>query len=149
MNISRGLLYLVFGATIAGCTNQSASTTGAGSAPTPPVSFDGRYDGSIQITGVASGGSQQQCATAPQISLQVANNSFTYVQSHPNIANTAPGVTAQNTAATYSATISADGSISGDSGDLGGTIQGRVSGTHMSGTINGLLCFYDFKADRT
>ena len=55
MNISRGLFYLVFGTTVAGCTNQSASTAGAGSAPSPAVSFDGRYDGSIQVTGVASG----------------------------------------------------------------------------------------------
>src|SRR4051794_12259576 len=101
MNILRCLLCVVFGATIAGCTNQSTSTTGGGNVPNPLVSFDGRYDGSVQVTGVASGGALQECATAPQISLQVANNRFTYVQSHPNIANTALGVTAQNTAATY------------------------------------------------
>ncbi len=148
MKISRCLFYLVFGATVAGCTNQSASMAGAGSASTPAVSFDGRYVGSVQVSGAASGTDERECATSPQISLQVTNNRFTYLQPHPNLANTAPGVTAQNTAATYVATISADGLISGDSGDLGGTIQGRVSGTHMSGTINGLLCFYEFKADR-
>jgi hypothetical protein len=148
MKISPRLFHLALGAAIAGCANQSASTAGSGASP-PAASFDGRYDGAIQVTGVVSGGNIQECATAPQISLQVKNNQFTYVQSHPNLPNSAAGVTAQNTMATYNAIIAADGSIRGDSGNLGGTIQGQVSANHMTGTINGLLCYYNFNADRT
>ena len=147
MKISRCLFHLALGAAIAGCATQSPSTAGSGASP-PAASFDGRYDGSIQVTGVASAGNIQECATAPQISLQVKNNRFTYAQPHPNLANSAAGVTAQNTMATYNAIVTADGSIRGDSGNLGGTIQGQVSGNHMSGTINGLLCYYSFNADR-
>ena len=145
MNLLRfiGLLGLV--AVTGGCANQPASTS-TGSAT--PANFDGRYTGSIQVSGAASGADPQQCATDPRLSVQVTNNAFSYVQSHPNAANTALGFTPEAVSATYTATIDPDGSVSGDSGDLNGVIVGRVSGTHMTGTISGLLCFYTFSVNR-
>jgi hypothetical protein len=147
MRISRYIMFLAFGVMVSGCTNQPASTT-SGSVATAAVSFDGHYEGSVQVTGVASGSDIRECAIDSRLSVQVTNDTFIYAQSHPNIVNTAPDLTARTTTATYNATISADGSIKGDSGNLNGNIEGRVSGTHMAGSINGLVCYYKFVADR-
>lgn len=148
MRISRYIMCLAFGVTVSGCTNQPASTTSGGSAAPAAVSFDGHYEGSVQVTGVASGSDIRECAIDPRLSVQVTNDTFIYAQSHPNLVNTAPDLTASTTTATYNATISADGSIKGDSGNLNGNIEGRMSGTRMVGLINGLVCYYTFTADR-
>ena len=142
-------LVLAFGPllVVAACASPPASTTGAPSSP-GSTSFDGRYEGSVEVTGVIAGGAPRQCAVDPRLSLQVTNNRFSYTQQHPNLLNSSPGLTAAATAPTYNATIASDGSISGDSGNFNGTINGKVAGTHMSGTITGLACYYRFTADR-
>ncbi|HKM63472.1 MAG TPA: hypothetical protein VJY39_13385 [Acidisphaera sp.] len=133
---------------VAGCLALGALAWGCSApppapAPAPPVSYDGQYVGTVQL---ASGG--PECATNPHVSWQVSGNRFTYVQLHPKAAGTAPALTAQSTSATYAVTILPDGTITGDSGNLNGSISGRVTGTHMSGQISGLLCGYTFTADR-
>lgn len=139
----RFIVCLMLGASMGACTKEPVSTMGRADTTPPAVSFDGRYEGSIQISGVSSNVAQQQCATNQRLSLQVTNNAFTYHQTHTNVANLAPGLNP-----TYTANIAPNGLITGNSGDMGGTIQGTVSGTHMSGTITGLLCSYAFTADR-
>jgi hypothetical protein len=127
--------------------SQPASVTRGQPSP-GGVSFDGRYEGSIEVTGIVAGGAPRQCAVDPRLSLEVRNNAFSYTQQHPNLVNTAPGLTAEATAPTYNATIAPDGSIKGDSGSFSGTLDGTVTGTHMSGTITGFACYYKFSADR-
>jgi hypothetical protein len=128
--------------------SQPGVTDSKPTAASAPVSFDGRYDGAVQVTGVVAGGNPRQCAVDTHLSLLVTANAFSYTQSHPGMANTAPGLNAAATTVTYSATIGPDGAIRGDSGTMGGAIEGVVSGTHMNGTINGLACYYSFTADR-
>jgi hypothetical protein len=128
-----------------GCSGPPASTA----APPPQaVSYDGRYEGTIQVTGAAIGTSRQQCATDPRISFDVRNSKFVYSQSHPNFVGTAPDLTPQATTPVYNVTITQDGSLSGNSDVFVGTIAGRVTGSHMAGQINGELCYYSFEADR-
>lgn len=134
--------------TVTVISSQPITTTAGGNAASPPVSFDGRYRGSVQVTGAAGGFDPQVCATDPRLSLQVANGAFSFTQSHPNLAGTSPGLISETTSSTYSATIAPDGSITGNSGEQNGTVEGEVSGAHMSGTINGFICFYKFTADR-
>jgi hypothetical protein len=145
----RCLICLALGALIAGCSHQPAATAGIGQTAPNQVSFDGHYEGSVQVTGVATGVDRHQCATNPRLSLEVIHNTFSYIQSHPDVAGEAntPTYDPKAMAVTYSGTIAPNGLITGNSG-LGGSIQGTVSGTHMSGTINGLLCGYSFTADR-
>jgi hypothetical protein len=114
-----------------------------------PVSFDGRYEGVVQLSGAASGTDPRNCATEPRISFEVKNNSFVYAQQHPKVAGTAPGLTESVTTAVYNATIAPDGTITGNSGDVGGAMTGQATGNHISGQINGLLCGYTFTAERT
>lgn len=133
---------LAFG--VAGCATRPAPP----SASATKTSFDGRYEGSVQVAGAAVGVNIASCATDPHLTLQVVDNTFTYVQPHPDVAGTAPSLTPEATTATYSASIAADGSISGTSGRSNATIRGGISGTHMSGTIKGILCSYTFTADR-
>ena len=93
-----------------------------------------------------------ECAVDPHLSWQVTNNQFTCVQRHPNLAGSDPTAVEHATSATtvtYTATIAPDGIIAGTSGDMNGIISGEVSGAHMSGRIEGLLCGYTFNADRS
>jgi hypothetical protein len=112
------------------------------------ASFDGRYQGTVQVTGSASGTKLQDCATDPQMTFDVRNSAFTYTQPHPNVAGTAPTLTVDRTTSAYKATISPAGTISGSSAVFGGTMSGRVAGSHMAGRIIGVLCYYSFVADR-
>jgi hypothetical protein len=147
--ILRATVYLALGGAVWGCSSPSTSPTGENAIAKPmSTSYDGPYEGTVQFSYVGSGGVPSECAVDPRLSLQVANNSFTYVQIHQNLAGTAPALTGQSTTATYNATIAPDGTIAGNSGDLNGTIQGRVAGPHMSGQIAGLMCGYTFTADR-
>lgn len=138
---------LVLGATLAACSNRPAPPAMTSSAP-QSASFDGRYEGSVQVSGVASGGTLSNCETDRRLTLQVVGGTFTYVQRHPNIEHTGPSLTPEATTATYTATISADGSVRGDSGEDNGQLSGTVLGTHMKGRIDGVLCHYTFSADR-
>jgi hypothetical protein len=131
-----------------GCSGPAPSKTGALVPSAPTGTYDGHYEGAVQVTGAASGTSRQQCATDPRISFDVRNGKFVYTQSHPNVAGSAPDLTAQATTPVYNVTIAPDGFISGNSDVFVGTIAGRVTGSHMVGQINGELCYYSFQADR-
>ena len=149
MSISRYSACLALGA-VWGCADRVSAPEGPqAAAPLSSVSFDGRYEGTVQVVGVASGVDPKTCATDPRLSLQVTNNSFIYAQPHPNAAGTSPSLTVEKTTATYTATIAPDGTITDSSPHVGTTIVGRVTGSHMSGSLKGLLCSYAFTADRT
>ena len=128
---------VLFGGLVCGCTAPRAPL------PTPAVSYDGRYQTTVEFVS----GDPRMCATEPHVLLQVTNNQFTYAQPHPNIAGTSPTLTRQATTSTYVAAIDPQGNISGTS-DLNGSISGHIDGTHMTGRLVGLLCSYSFDADR-
>jgi hypothetical protein len=116
--------------------------------PTPAVSFDGHYEGTVRGTAAAAGFTMQQCAPIPQLSLQVTNNSFTYVMQHPNVTNGAAGLPSDQTAVHYTAYIAPDGTLTGTNDSSDANIVGQVTGRQMSGQINGILCSYTFTANR-
>jgi hypothetical protein len=131
-----------------------ALAIGGCAAPTPPrkpaapaVSYDGMYHGTVAVTGVGAGVPPAGCATDPHIMLQVRNNAFTYSQAHPNDNGAGAAAETAETTTTYSVAIAPDGRFSGQS-QVGGSITGVVSGTHMVGTIEGLVCVYSLTADR-
>jgi hypothetical protein len=124
---------------LAGCTPTPGAPTGtAAPAPAAAVSWDGTYRGTVQITGLGSGTMRQWCETDPQIVFQVSNNAFSYAMPHPN----AP----DNPSPVYAATIASDGTFSTTLAS--GTMRGHVSGTHISGEIDGSVCVYSFALDR-
>ena len=153
--ILRGAGSLALGMVVWGCASPPPAQSGAAAMPST-TSYDGHYEGVLQLDQqVQAIAGKPQCATDAQLSLQVTNDQFTYVLTHPNAVGTSPALTAQATTVTYTATIAPDGSISGNGNmsvdgmpSLVGTITGHVSGTHMTGQIEGLLCAYTFTADR-
>jgi hypothetical protein len=128
---------------LGGCT----PTPPAPPPPAPAVSYDGTYQGTVTLLNVGAGVPRIGCQTAPQIALTVKNNSFTYVQTHPQATISAPGFPTTNATATYAVTVAPNGSFSGQS-QLSGTMSGAITGTHMAGKIEGLECVYSFTADR-
>ena len=48
----------------------------------------------------------------------------------------------------YNASIGPDGTIKGLSNDTNTPMRGQVTGTRMTGQIDGLLCNYAFTAER-
>jgi hypothetical protein len=123
---------------LAGCAG-SMGTMHANTATAPATSFDGTYQSTIRITSSADEAKGTSwCVTPGQPLITVANGQFSYTVPHPN----APG----NPAPTFQAVIARDGSFAGQAND--GTISGRVSGTHMEGSINGAACIYAFTGDR-
>jgi hypothetical protein len=137
---------MAFGSVMGGCSRTPSPNT---SAQQPSPSYDGHYEGTIRLLNATSGGDPRNCVTDSRLSLQVTDNTFVYVQPHPNLAGSSPGVTGEQTTPTYRATVAPDGTISGHSEFVGGTINGRIDGTHMSGQVYGLLCTYTFIADRS
>jgi hypothetical protein len=125
--------------TFAGCSPPPGSASAGSTASTPSVSWDGAYRGTVQITGLGSGVQRQWCETDPQMVVQVAANAFSYSMPHPNAPN--------NPTPVYSATIAPDGSFRSDIGS--GVMTGRVSGTRMTGFIDGSVCVYSFTMDRS
>jgi hypothetical protein len=130
------------------CTRPAPAPPPSAAAAAPAVSFDGHYAGTAQVAAVSFGTDPQTCAIEPQFGVDVTNNSFVYVQAHPKIAGTAPGLTDQKTTVTYNARIAPDGTITGSSATYSGTMTGHVTGTQMTGQIGGVLCNYTFTADR-
>lgn len=125
----------------------SAPPPQAATPPAPPTpSFDGRYVGSLRITGAAQGMNRSDCATEPTTAIVVSGNRFTLPVPHPGVAAATPSL-APRTTPVYEARIAADGTITGTS-DNNATLTGRVAGPRMSGEIYGLLCSYAFTADR-
>jgi hypothetical protein len=138
-----GLATLATGLALGGCAAPSSQPVSAA----PAVSYDGTYTGALTLTGVGAGVPREGCATSPQMTLQVKNNAFTYVQPHPNSNVTAPGMPTVSATA-YTVAVAPNGTFSGQS-DVAGTMTGAITGTHMTGTIEGIVCVYSFTADRT
>ena len=126
---------------LSACAPQKAAAPPMASAPA--TSYDGIYKGKVELAGLGAGVPAAGCATSPSITLQIQNNGFVYSQAHPNAATTGPA----SATTTYTVAVAPDGSFSGQS-QLSGTMSGTISGTHMSGTIDGLECVYSFSADR-
>jgi hypothetical protein len=146
LGVARCFVCIALGCGTWGCAGPQDAQPAASPAS---VSYDGRYVGTVQVTGAAAGFSNRDCETDPQFTIDVRGNKFTYTQAHSNIAGTSPSLTASSTTSTYSATIASAGTITGDSGDLNGMISGSVVGTHMAGRISGFVCYYTFAADRS
>jgi hypothetical protein len=134
-----GLTAIIAVIAIAGCSPPSRSVSSGATALPPSVSWDGSYRGTVQITGLGSGIQRQWCETDPQMAVKVAANQFNYAMPHPNTPGTPDMV--------YSAAIAPDGSFRSDIGT--GVMTGRVTGTHMTGLIDGSACVYSFTMDRT
>jgi hypothetical protein len=124
---------------IAGCSSPPPSVSSGPTAPPALVSWDGAYQGAVQITGLGSGIQREWCETDPQMRVQVAGNKFTYTMPHPNT----PGEPTM----VYSASIAPDGSFRSDIGT--GVMIGRVTGSRITGLIDGSACVYSFSMDRT
>jgi hypothetical protein len=104
------------------------------------TAFDGSYQTTIRILSSAGEtAGTDWCKTPGQPIITITNGQFSYTVPHPNI----PG----NPSPTFEATTAKDGTFVGQGND--GNILGRVSGTHMQGSINGSACSYDFAGDRT
>jgi hypothetical protein len=132
------LYVMVLMPVLVGCAG-SMGTIHADTATAPVASFDGAYRSTIRITSEAvEAKGTSWCITPGQPVITIANGQFSYTVSHPN----APG----NPAPTFQATVARDGSFVGQGND--GTISGRVSGTHMEGSIDGAACNYAFAGDR-
>lgn len=138
MGLGLGLLLL-------GCAPPAPPPGPAATAPAP--SFDGRWVGSVRITGASPGVDPANCAVEPGMDVQVSGNRFQYTQSRPALVASAPSLRDIATTA-FTATIAPNGTITGVSDGTGATMNGRVEGTRMSGNIYGLLCYYSFTADR-
>jgi hypothetical protein len=138
-----GLATLATGLALGGCAAPPPPPP-----PAPVVSYDGTYTGILTLTGVGAGVPREGCATSPQLALQVKNNAFTYVQAHPKANVSAPGMPTVSATTTYTVAVAPNGTFSGQS-EVSGTMTGAISGTHMTGTIEGIVCVYSFTADRT
>jgi hypothetical protein len=143
---ARAVFLLAVGISTSGCDG-SRSQVQPAAFPAPAISFDGRYEGTMRMTGSSLGMSRSNCATSPRISVEVKNNQFSLATPHPEAVASTPSLTDRATPV-YNATIRPDGSIVGISNQTNATMQGRIFGSRMSGQIFGLLCYYEFTADR-
>jgi hypothetical protein len=144
---ARAVFCLAVGISMPGCSGPVSQAQHAAASPTAAVSFDGRYEGTLRMTGASLGMSRSNCATSARISIEVRNGRFSLATPHPEAVASTPSLTDRATPV-YDATIRPDGIIAGISDQTNATMQGRVSGTRMSGQIYGLLCYYEFAADR-
>jgi hypothetical protein len=72
---------------------------------------------------------------------------FSLAVPHPRVATATPSLS-DRTTPVYEASIAPDGRITGRSNQTNATLEGQVSGRQMSGRIYGLLCYYEFSANR-
>ena len=70
--------------TVLGCSPSPKSASSDPAPSAPPVSWDGVYRGTIQITGIGSSIDRRWCETDPQMTVQVAAGKFSYAMPHPN-----------------------------------------------------------------
>ncbi len=136
------LLALGCAIAIGGCAAGTPTTLANAVPATPGISFDGLYQGSIQVTATSAASAMQRswCETDSHVTLQVTNNAFSYAPPHPNLSPDVP-------TSVYSASIAPDGSFAAVS-EQQTTMNGKVTGTHMTAVINGLACVYSLTADR-
>ena len=109
MNVARSVPFLALAVIVVGCASQRNPPAGGGTQSN--VRYDGHYDGTVQVTGVLSGGNTSWCETDQRLSLQVSDNKFSYTQPHPNV----PVAMADRATVVYTASIAPDGAITGTS----------------------------------
>ena len=115
--------------------------------PAAPISYDGTYSGTLSVTGGSGGVTAGDCATDPRFSVRVTGNQFSFPLPHPALVKATPSLRDSATPV-YNASIAPDGTIKGLSNNTNTVMDGRVSGTRMTGQVYGLLCYYAFTADR-
>ena len=142
----RAVLSLAAGIATASCAGPAPQSRPA-AVPRAAVSYDGRYEGTIRVAGGSVSMNPQECAAPPRFAVEVRNNRFSLAQPHSDVAAGTSSLRDSSTPV-YNATVRPDGTISGISNETNVPIEGRISGAHMVGQINGLLCYYDFTADR-
>jgi hypothetical protein len=130
-----GLTTLATGLALIGCAAPPPPPPAA-----PVVSYDGTYTGTLTLTGVGAGVPREGCATSPRLTLQV--------KAHPTANVTAPGMPTVSATTTYTVAVAQNGTFSGQS-EVSGTMTGAIAGTHMTGSVEGIVCVYSFTADRT
>jgi hypothetical protein len=117
--------------------------------PTPaasPISFDGNYRGSIQLTSSGiSGGQTGWCDTPPAISLFLQKGAFSYVLEHPNV----PKDSSYSLSPTFTVVVAPDGSFNTMSQNGEAQMVGRITGSHLAGRIDGSACGYAFAAEKS
>src|SRR5271163_3242283 len=134
------LVGIVLGVALSGCSTPTPSPA----PPSPvsaPISFDGNYSGTIQITAKASEARQRWCDTPPRFSVSVKDNVFTYVLARPNLP---PDFTS-----TFQVPIGPDGSFDAQTTNGDVSITGGITETRMTGQINGEGCDYAFTAQHS
>ncbi len=130
---------LVIGAALSGCYPPPLSTP-AVVEPSVTGMYDGSYHGSVELTYVAPLAQRTWCQTPEQVTVDISNGSLTYAQPHP----TYP----QSPVINYAATVTNDSKFTGAS-DKGGSINGQITSTHLTGTLDGLGCSYTIDAERS
>jgi hypothetical protein len=139
------LLGLAAGISASGCAGPPPPVQTAAAA-LPVTAYDGRYDMRLSVAGASVGMRKEDCATTPRLPVQVTNGRFNLPLAHP-AAESTPSLREEATPV-YQASIAPDGRINGISTDTNTLLTGQVSAGRMTGQINGLLCYYDFIADR-
>jgi hypothetical protein len=139
-HVARGLALAV---AVAGCADQAPQPMPP---PMPAISYDGTYTGTISVSDAAVGMKASDCATEPRFSVNVTGNQFSFPLPHPAVSANTPSLRKAATPV-YNASIGPDGTIKGLSNDTNTPMSGRVTGTRMTGRIDGLLCNYTFTAD--
>jgi hypothetical protein len=145
--IGHAVLCLAVEALLAGCVSaapQAQPAAPSGAAP----SYDGRYEGRLDVTGAGVGMDRRACEADPRFVVEVRGNRFSIVQPHPSFATGSPELR-DSTTVVYDATIQPDGRIVGISNRTNAMMDGTVVGARMNGEIYGLLCYYAFVADRS
>jgi hypothetical protein len=83
---------------------------------------------------------QRWCDTNPDWVVSVKGNAFHYTLSHPDLPQADRDL---------SATIAPDGTFNGATVNSDVTISGRITGSHIEGSIKGVGCSYAFAANRS
>jgi hypothetical protein len=102
----------------------------------------------IQLTSASSavsGAGSNWCDTSPVISLSIQNNEFSYVLEHPNLPRDKSGFLSP----IFVARVAPDGSFRAASPNGSAAMTGIITGSRMSGQINGTGCSYTFTAEKS
>src|SRR3954471_19054559 len=140
---ARGRIALGLALAASGCASQAPQPTAP---PAAAISYDGTYTGTLRVTGASGSMSQRDCTSNPRFSVNVTGNQFSFPLPHPVVAATP--TLRDDVTPVYNASIAPDGTIKGFSNDTNTVMDGRMSGTRMTGQVYGLLCYYAFTADR-
>jgi hypothetical protein len=137
---------IILTAAISGCATAGPPPVAPAPPAAAPVTFDGTYRGTIQLTSSAvSGAESNWCNTPPALSLSIQNGTFKYILSHPNV----PQDPNYSMSPTFNVAISPGGSFDATSVNGEAEMTGGITGAHMEGRINGSGCGYKFTADKS